>query len=342
MIIEMAAPDQITCYGLVTNKDFQPSNDISITHEGGATWQMWTITELKDNYDFGVAASDISTVHVIGWNFKKGGGNVFRSIDGGITWQREAANAYTDAASFPDAIKFFDAEHGVIFGDPLNCYYEIYTTNDRGNNWNRVPADNIPTPLANEYGIPYINDSYKNTIWIMTAIVENNNVTGGRLLQSDDRGETWYVRNSSMTLNGGDGSLKFRNHAVGLYKNNGVLYRTTNGGTTWKVVNYSGNWFSFDLDNIPGLDGTWISTGGGPESPNTIKGVGSSKSLDDGNTWITLDTLHHTCVEMTSPTHGYSGGITSGNRNDGVFVYKPQPIHTFLTYSIFPNLRSLR
>ncbi len=274
-IIEMSEPDQITCYGLITDGKFTPSHDITITHDAGETWNVQTIKALEDNYDFGVAASNAGTVHVMGWNYKKGGGNVFRSDDGGITWQREAPNAYTDAASFPDAIKFFDPQNGVIFGDPHNGYYEIYTTSDGGNNWRRVPSANIPAPLANEYGIPYNTDTYKNTIWTLATVTDSTgNPVSGRLLQSDDRGLTWYVRNPSMTLRGGAASLKFRNSLVGLFKDNGILYRTTDGGTTWNVVDYSGKWLSFDLDNIPGLDGAWISTGGGPTGNiNASKGI---------------------------------------------------------------------
>jgi hypothetical protein len=143
-------------------------------------------------------------------NYKKGA-QCFRSQDGGITWQREASNAYTDAASFPDAIKFFDSQNGVIFGDPHNGYFEIYTTSDGGNNWNRVPPVNIPTLLQYEYRIPYNTDIYKNTIWTLaTTLDSTGSPIRGRLLQSDDRGLTWYVRNPSMTLNGGAASLKFR------------------------------------------------------------------------------------------------------------------------------------
>jgi hypothetical protein len=126
---------------------------------------------------------------------------------------------------------------------------------------------------------------------------------------------------------GGDGSIKFRNSSVGLYKNNAILYRTTDGGTTFDVVNYTGKWFSFDMDNIPGNTGWWISTGGGtltPPNPNSAKGLGSSISYDDGNHWVILDTdVNHTCVDMTSPSHGYSGGVTTGSGDDGVFVYSP-------------------
>ena len=327
-IVEMSEPNQTTCYGIIYDGLFAPLHDITVTHDGGETWHSQTIAGLENNLLYGVAATNAKTVHVFGWNYVSGGGNVFRSTDGGITWQREAANAYTDAASFPDDIKFFNPENGVMFGDPQNGYYEIYTTSNGGNTWSRVPSNKIPAPLANEYGVPYHSDTYNNTMWMITSTLDNNfNPVSSRLLQSDDRGENWYVRNSSMTFNGYDGTIKFRNHSVGLYKNNAILYRTTDGGTTWNVVNYSGTWFSFDFDNVPGKAGWWISTGGGPEgTPNSAKGFGSSISYDDGDHWTILDTaVNHTCIDMTNPTHGYSGGVTTGSGHDGVFVYSLPP-----------------
>ncbi|MEP7141541.1 MAG: hypothetical protein ABI707_01665, partial [Ferruginibacter sp.] len=265
-ILEMSEPDQLSCYGIIFDGFYTPTHDITITHNGGATWHSQTVAGLENNYIYGIAATTASTVHLIGWNYLDGGGNVLRSRDGGHSWHREAPNAYTDAASFPDAIAFFNPADGVIIGDPQNGYFEIYTTSNGGNSWRRVPSKKIPAPLANEYGTAYQTDIYNNTIWTIALSLDNTgNVTGARLLQSDDKGLSWYVRNSSLTFSGaGDGTLKFRNRFVGLYKNNGILYRTTDGGTTWKVVHYSGKWFSFDFDNVPGKPGWWVSTGGGP------------------------------------------------------------------------------
>ena len=303
---------------------FTDLHDITITHDGGKSWNAQTIAGLENNYLAGVAASTEKIVHVFGINLTNGGGNVFRSTDGGTTWQREAANAYTDPASFPDAIKFFNPRDGVIFGDPENGYYEIYTTHDGGDSWSRVPTNRIPDPLPNEFGGTFLADTYGNTMWAMAIPQTQTSSTTARLLQSDDKGLSWYVRSTSLPFTAFEGSIKFRNRFVGLYKNNGILYRTVNGGLTWNKVHYSGTWFSYDLDNIPGANGWWISTGGEPTQPLlSAKGIGSSISYDDGNHWVTLDTaVNHTCVDMTSPTHGYSGGITTESGNDGVFVFR--------------------
>jgi hypothetical protein len=128
-IIEMSTFSQTTCYGVMYDDSGNPPyQDISITHNGGATWQVQSIAGLENNYLLGVAATSSKIVHVFGYNYVSGGGTVFRSTDGGATWQREAANAYNDPASFPDDIKFFDSKNGVMFGDPQDGYFEIYTT----------------------------------------------------------------------------------------------------------------------------------------------------------------------------------------------------------------------
>jgi hypothetical protein len=111
-IVEMSQPNQSTCYGLMfDNSGLTSIYDIAITHNGGATWRVQTIAELENNFILGVAATTERSVHVVGWNYVNGGGNVFQSTDGGINWQREAANAFTDPASFPDIVEFFDPQH---------------------------------------------------------------------------------------------------------------------------------------------------------------------------------------------------------------------------------------
>jgi photosystem II stability/assembly factor-like uncharacterized protein len=321
-IIEMSASGDSACYAISYNADSNWTfhHEITITHNGGDTWNAQTIDSLANNWLVGVAAFPGNKVHVLGWNYVTGGGNVFHSTNGGLTWTREAANAFTNPASFPDVIQFFNETDGVLFGDPVNGSFEIYTTNNGGISWSVVSPSHIPAPLANEMGSTFFSDRIGNTIWCATVV---NGAQYGRLFQSDDKGANWYVRNTNLPEVNGFGTIKFSNDSVGLYKDNGKLYRTTNGGTTWNQVNYSGTFFCFDFDNVPGILSCWISTGGDANIPgNSMNGIGSSISYDDGDHWLTLDTaVNHTCVEMTSQFHGYSGGITSGSGNDGVFVY---------------------
>jgi len=149
-IIEMTAPNLRTCYATVYDRTstIYPIQ-MTMTHDGGKTWHSQKLDSLKKNFVVDIVASSSRVVHVVGWNYAKGGGNMFRSIDGGQTWQREGANTYTDPASFPDDMFFFNANDGVVFGDALNGFFEIYTTNDGGSHWNQVSSDKIPAPLPN-------------------------------------------------------------------------------------------------------------------------------------------------------------------------------------------------
>jgi hypothetical protein len=325
-IFDMTAPDTRNCYSTVYDQNdyYRPLKTVVYTHDGGDTWSVVTIDSLEDNVLMDITASSGNVVHVIGWSTISGGGNIFRSKDGGVTWKREGANAYPDPASFPTNMAFFNPREGVIFGDPVGGCFEIYRTTNGGDSWTRVPCANIPpTVLALEGGLTGLMDNYKNTVWALTLGLDQNGSFASRLLKSDDKGLTWYVVCPNISLDFTDSRLRFRSELVGLYKNNGKLFRTTDGGSTWNQVNYTGTRFSCDFDNVPGRPGTWISTGGDLSTPPfSSSGVGSSISYDDGETWQILDTaVDHIGIEMVNSAFGFGGGITSGSGNDGVFVY---------------------
>ena len=53
-IIEMTAPDQKNCYGIIFDESnyFNPLHDLTITHDGGQTWHTGTNLGLENNYLF--------------------------------------------------------------------------------------------------------------------------------------------------------------------------------------------------------------------------------------------------------------------------------------------------
>ena len=113
------------------------------------------------------------------------GGGIWKTTDGGTTWNQQGAGTIFDANSFPDVIYFWNANDGVAIGDPNPATaFEIYTTNDGGANWTLRTA---PAPLANEFGIVNHYAVYGNSIWFDTD--------NGRVYHSADKGMTWTVSN---------------------------------------------------------------------------------------------------------------------------------------------------
>lgn len=58
---------------------------------------------------------------------------ILRTKDGGNTWKQVYTN--TDSAAFIDGVGFWDAKHGLMYGDPINGRMQLLYTKDGGNTW---------------------------------------------------------------------------------------------------------------------------------------------------------------------------------------------------------------
>ena len=88
------------------------------TRDGGATWQKLTLPADAAKLDFrDVDAIDARTVYIL----SIGNGNasrIYKSVDGGDSWNIQFSNA--DPKGFYDAMSFWDADHGIVFGDSID------------------------------------------------------------------------------------------------------------------------------------------------------------------------------------------------------------------------------
>ena len=116
------------------------------TVNGGLTWQRFIIT--SDTLDFrDIDAIDAQTAYVM----SIGNGpasRIYKTTDGGTTWKVQFRNK--DEKAFLDAMSFWDANHGIAFGDSVDKQFYILTTADGGRTWSRVPATNLPPAQGNE------------------------------------------------------------------------------------------------------------------------------------------------------------------------------------------------
>lgn len=266
------------------------------TKDGGTTWTKLTLPADAAAMDFrDVDAIDARTVYIL----SIGEGNksrIYKSLDGGDSWNIQFSNA--DPKGFYDAMSFWDANNGIVFGDSIDGKLQILITTDGGLFWNKVADKILPAALDNEGAFAGSGTNIavvgKTHAWIGTGAGPKC-----RIIHTSDRGKTWSVVDTPIaaSASGGIFSVAFRDRFHGITV--GGDYRkekeavdnlaiTSDGGKTWTLVKEKGlSGFRSVVKHVPGTASTFVAVG--PQ--------GADISEDDGKTW--------TPIEMTAPVVGF-------------------------------------
>jgi photosystem II stability/assembly factor-like uncharacterized protein len=253
------------------------------TIDGGKSWQKLTVT--SDTLDFrDVDAVNARTAYVLAIG-KGPASRIYKTTDAGRTWTLQFKNA--DERAFLDAMSFWDANNGIVFGDSVNGQFYILMTSDGGRVWSRLPITDLPPALENEGAFAASGTNIalfgKTHAWIGTGAAAK-----ARVLRTSDRGQTWQVADTPLAAGPSAGifSIAFRDATHGVIA--GGDYRkeqeavdnlavTNDGGVTWNLVKgLSG--FRSVVTYVPGTK-TVIAIG-----PS-----GGDYSTDDGQTWKPID-----------------------------------------------------
>ena len=286
-----------------------------LTTDGGATWTSGQV-------NYGTAFSmiqglDANTAFIAAYG--TGSGNtILKTTDRGVTWTPILTGS--DANSFFNTVHFFDYDNGVVQGDQTGGYHEIFVTSDGGENWTRVAAANIPSPVnTSEYGIVGHYTAVGNTLWWTT----NN----GYVYKTTDKGHNWTKHfvfdNAGATVNA---SIAFSDDALTgllLAYVQGSPYRkfkTTDGGETWQeLTSAPSNFYESDISAVPGETGMFVSVGADYQTPK----MGISFTRDGGDTWEDYSQYYtasqFVSVGMISETKGFAGSF-QGEYTGGMWV----------------------
>jgi Secretion system C-terminal sorting domain len=194
-------------------------------------------------------------------------------------------------------VRFFDSNNGVCVGDGSVGHPEIYTTTNGGTSWTPVPSSNIPELNNSEGFIPANSWVVDNTIWAPT--------NGGSLYKSTNRGLTWDATRS--VVNNGGSYCAFKDTLNGLLSGSlaQVVKRTTDGGATWDFTETKPQGMStLFMSYIPGTDESYMICATPPHGPLP----GSVYTLDNGATWVAVDSVNHQRAAFVSPSVGWSWG----------------------------------
>jgi photosystem II stability/assembly factor-like uncharacterized protein len=255
----------------VTDKS---ADTISITTDGGASWtsKPFPVPPNSGIAGGGICALSESKAYCIVSNSDLKG--IYITTDGGNNWTQQTTG-FNINSTFPDVIYFWNDNEGVAIGDAAPNF-EIYTTTNGGEQWNRVPDENMP---SGQYEGLYNTQQFfriaGNSFFFMTSV--------GTIFKSSDKGNNWSAVITPFYYSADAATgFAFKDNNNGLicsyapYGSNNRIFRTTDGGKTWNRI-ITENFY----DNLKYLPSANIYL-----SMSSSRGL--SYSADDGETWTNI------------------------------------------------------
>jgi hypothetical protein len=175
------------------------TKEIVRSTDGGITWTD-IVTNIPDSlYLDNMIAIDSQTCW-LALVYGYGSGIIFKTSDGGVTWQQQNPEAYH--GSYLDFVYFFNADSGLSVGDAdVDGYFDIWTTSDGGNTWTPVPLANMPPALYADETAFSGNFSFNQGIFYFPT-------ESHRLFKTADMGKTWtadtltgFIAQSQLLMN---------------------------------------------------------------------------------------------------------------------------------------------
>lgn len=276
---------------------------------GGATWDV-AVVPGADTLQFrDLHAVSAETAYLLS-SGTGAASRIYKTSDGGQEWTHVFTNP--DEQGFLDCFDFWDAEHGLLYGDSVDGRVNMFTTADGGVTWERVSSDVLPEALPNEGGFAASGtcvitkgDGYG---WVGTGA----SGVAARVFITSDYGRSWEAINTPLTSDTGTSgifSLAFYDAQNGVALG-GDYSRTTEPSAQVAVTSDGGQ--TWQLAGKPIMNGTvyggTVVPGASTPTLVAVSPNGSEYSTDNGLTWTRIDTVDYWATTFVSPSVGWAVG----------------------------------
>ena len=277
------------------------SGTVIRTTDGGRTWMAGTVADARTLDLRAIAAISASTAFAMSIGDSS---RIFRTTDGGRSWSLRFTS--TRKGSFMDAIRFWDARHGMAVSDPVDGKFLVVTTSDGGETWKETPAAGMQPALPNEGAFAASGSCLavwgRGDAWFVTG-----GASVARVFHSKDFGMHWVAFDSPIragSASEGIFSVAFRDakHGVisgGDYRQAALGGRnvalTHDGGRTWTLVDSarSPQGFRSAVVFVPGTNGREL----------VAVGLnGTDRSRDGGLSWTATDSVPYNSLQFGGRT----------------------------------------
>ncbi len=227
--------------------------DVIAVGQGGSVFRSWTGGVSWGSYPLG--SNNLNSIQCLANNIWIAGdnGTFYMSIDNGSNWNTQTLAGGANLKS----VYFFDANTGWIVGDNGT----ILKSTNGGANW-----------------ILQVSPTANNLTSVKFTTVQNGIACsiGGKVIHTTNGGTSWTLYSTSIT----DDLLSVDQIANTILTSatNGIVYKSTDSGTTWSVIDYEIASKS-DVNSVFMIDAnTFYSCGGG----------GFIRKSNDGGTTFTF------------------------------------------------------
>ena len=246
--------------GMASCATFDYENKILQTVDGGNTWTEVLPNYLPWNSDYAMIYIDQTTALTLGRN-----GIVYKTTDGGLTWQPKQMAVFTGAVF---KSQFIDTQNGFVLTDTGSGGISgvgLQKTTDGGASW---------TLLYDKHDVGEFDFYFLNAETGFLAVCDFDTL---RFLKTENAGITWDVINTTYGFDPIDIQFFDQNH--GIIVGESAIIKTADGGLTWENVTPEPGYAEYSAAKYRSGDEVYVIGRSGNLNMLFLK------STDGGSTW---------------------------------------------------------